>query len=85
VRVVRSDALGYLRRGAGRFDVAFCDPPYDFVDWSELLGTLNASIAVLESRTPVEVPGNFVTHRVYRYGGTLVTLVKAHPDKAPKG
>jgi 16S rRNA (guanine966-N2)-methyltransferase len=84
-RVVRSDAIGYLRNGAGPFDVAFCDPPYDFKQWPELLGLLRADIAVLESRAPVEVPDTFVTHRVYRYGGTLVTLVKARSRAAPKG
>jgi 16S rRNA G966 N2-methylase RsmD len=85
VRVVRSDAVGYLRNGAGPFDVAFCDPPYDFEAWTELLRVLRADIAVLESHTPVEVPETFVTHRVYRYGGTLVTLVKARSRAAPKG
>jgi 16S rRNA (guanine966-N2)-methyltransferase len=85
VRVVRSDAISYLRNGAGPFDVAFCDPPYDFEQWPELLAVLRADIAVLESRVPVDPPETFLTHRVYRYGGTLVTLAKARSRAAPKG
>jgi 16S rRNA (guanine966-N2)-methyltransferase len=30
--VVRSDALGYLRRSRLRFDLIFCDPPYTLAD-----------------------------------------------------
>ncbi|HEV2361325.1 MAG TPA: RsmD family RNA methyltransferase [Acidimicrobiales bacterium] len=81
VRVVRGDAVAFAASGA-RFDVALCDPPYDFEAWEALLTVLEASIGVLESRDPVEVPERFEVHRVYKYGGTLVTLVRA---SAPKG
>ncbi len=31
-RLVRSDALGYMRRSRSRFDLIFCDPPYRLAD-----------------------------------------------------
>jgi 16S rRNA (guanine966-N2)-methyltransferase len=31
-RVIRADALGYLRRSRARFDLIFCDPPYRLAD-----------------------------------------------------
>jgi 16S rRNA (guanine966-N2)-methyltransferase len=30
--VVRADVLAYLRRGGERFDLVFCDPPYNIAD-----------------------------------------------------
>lgn len=85
VEVVRSDAASYLRRAPGRFDVAFCDPPYRYEGWAEILGLLDADLAVLESSAPVEVPGRFAVVRTYRYGGTLVTLAEGRQPGAAKG
>lgn len=31
-KVVRADALGFLRRDPGRYDLIFCDPPYRLAD-----------------------------------------------------
>jgi len=80
VRVVRTEALGFLAREAGagkRYDLAFVDPPYAFEDWRPLLELLPADVAVLESAVPVDVPPAFLVRREYRYGGTLVTVVEA--------
>ena len=79
-RIVRADALAWLASGQEWADVAFCDPPYRYDKWPQLLGALRARIAVLESDREVDLPESMVPHRVYRYGGTLVTLAKArHP------
>lgn len=83
--VVRSDVLGFLRRTSTVFDLAFCDPPYDFDGWLELTGQLGASLAVLESGRPIEVSGSFEVARVYRYGGTLVTLAERRRSAEGKG
>jgi 16S rRNA (guanine966-N2)-methyltransferase len=83
--VVRSDALGFLRSSIVPYDLAFCDPPYDFEGWLELTEVLGASTAVLESRRPVEVSARFEVARVYRYGGTLVTLAERRRSAAAKG
>ena len=82
--IVRADVLAWLslearetRRSAERFDLALCDPPYAFVAWGELLRRLDAGIAVLESNRPLEVSGKWKVVRCKRYGGTLVTVVRA--------
>ncbi len=76
-RVVPAEALGWLAGNRVRFDVAFCDPPYRFERWPQLLDGLRAELVVLESDRELELPESMVPHRVYRYGGTLVTLAKA--------
>jgi len=86
VRVVRADVLAYLGAARVGYDVALLDPPYRFEDWPPLLGRLRARVAVLESRSAVEVPDRFEIHKVYRYGGTLVTVVSESERAAsPRG
>jgi len=75
-RVVREDALRFLER-PHRFDLALCDPPYEFSAWDTLLARLHATLAVLETRQPVEAPGGWETVKHKRYGGTLVTVVRS--------
>ncbi len=97
VHVVAGDAIDYLRRAAvrpatekaghvaGSFDVAFLDPPYSFAAWAELLGLLDATWAVLESREPVEMPEGWVVARSRRYGGTLVTMASSARSTSGSG
>ena len=59
---------------AGPFDLALCDPPYDFEDWPALLGALRADMVVMESAAPIPRSGPWVVARERRYGGTLVTV-----------
>jgi 16S rRNA (guanine966-N2)-methyltransferase len=75
-RVVREDALLFLER-PHQFDLALCDPPYEFEAWDSVLGRLHATLAVLESHRPVEVPVGWEVVRNKRYGGTLVTVVRS--------
>jgi 16S rRNA (guanine966-N2)-methyltransferase len=75
-RVVRDDAMRVVAR-PHRFDIALCDPPYDFAGWGKLLSRLHATVAVLESRRPADVPIGWETLRNKRYGGTLVTVVRS--------
>jgi 16S rRNA (guanine966-N2)-methyltransferase len=75
-RVVRGDVVDWLLR-PHRFDLAFCDPPYAFQGWPELLGRLHAEVAVIESDRPVEMPATWEIIRNKRYGGTLVTVVRS--------
>lgn len=60
-----------------RFDLALCDPPYAFEQWGELLERLEADLAVLESDRDVEIPETWDVVRNRRYGGTLVTVIRA--------
>ncbi len=75
-RVVGQDVVRFLGRPHD-FDVALCDPPYGFTDWEPLLTHLRATLAVLESRRPVQVPAGWDVIRNKRYGGTLVTVVRS--------
>jgi len=72
-------ALPEWLEGASHFDLALCDPPYAFDAWDELLGHLDAEVAVLESGHPVEVRGPWVVTRSRRYGSTIVTVVHSAP------
>ncbi len=83
-RCVRGVLPGWVARAA-RVDVAFCDPPYSYTAWEELLAALPAQVAVLESAGPVAVPGGWTVARTRRYGGTLVTVLHAAapPDPVP--
>jgi 16S rRNA (guanine966-N2)-methyltransferase len=75
-RIVREDVLLFLDR-PHRFDLALCDPPYEFGSWDAVLARLHATMAVLESRRPIEVPAGWEVVRNKRYGGTLVTVVRS--------
>jgi 16S rRNA (guanine966-N2)-methyltransferase len=74
--VLREDVVRFLDR-AHDFDLALCDPPYEYASWDTLLTRLHAGVAVLESRRPVEVPPEWQVIRNKRYGGTLVTVVRS--------
>ena len=63
--------------GAGRFDLALVDPPYGYSAWGDLLASLEAGVAVLESDRPVGGAPTFDVLKTRRYGSTLVTVVRA--------
>lgn len=74
--VVRLDALAFLA-GAGHFDLAFADPPYDFDGWDDVLSALDADLVVLESGREIELGERWDVLRCRRYGGTVVTVAAA--------
>jgi 16S rRNA (guanine966-N2)-methyltransferase len=74
--VVRADALDWLAAVADGFDLALCDPPYDFAAWSELLARLPSPLAVLESDRPLDTFEGWEVVRTRRYGGTVVSIVR---------
>jgi len=81
--LVRASLPAWLRTGtASRFDLALCDPPYDFTDWRALLDTLQAEVAVLESGQSVALPHGWMVARERRYGGTLVTVAQRSGDRS---
>jgi 16S rRNA (guanine966-N2)-methyltransferase len=80
-RVVKQDALRFLGRAEGMFDLVFCDPPYDAASrlagpLAERLPALTAEAAriVTESdkRTPLELPLPLLTERTY--GDTRIAI-----------
>ena len=79
--LVRATLPGWLASGAaGAFDLALCDPPYDFEDWPALLGALRARTVVMESAAPIAPDRPWVVARERRYGGTLVTVAHRSSD-----
>ncbi len=84
VEVVVSDAIAYCRTRATLdsepIDITFCDPPYSYNNWPKLLGIVPGSLLVLESSTTIELPPHLDLHRVYKYGGTLVTVAQRRRD-----
>jgi 16S rRNA (guanine966-N2)-methyltransferase len=77
--LVRAALPGWLESAAA-FDLALCDPPYDFEDWPALLGALRADVVVMESAAPIVLPEAWVIARERRYGGTLVTVAHRSGD-----
>jgi 16S rRNA (guanine966-N2)-methyltransferase len=80
-RVVRADALRYLKRSRERFDLILCDPPYRLADRleGELDSLIPARLAaggrvVTESagRRPLELGAPLLSER--RYGDTVIRI-----------
>ena len=80
-QVVRQDAVRFLARAEGMFDLVFCDPPYDAA--ARLAGPLAEHLParaaegariVTESdkRNPLELPFPLVTERIY--GDTRIAI-----------
>jgi 16S rRNA (guanine966-N2)-methyltransferase len=93
VTLVRAALPGWLRtaggspgRGTGHaYDLALCDPPYDFTDWPALLDALDAATVVMESSSPIALPDTWVVARERRYGGTLITVAHRRGDAGQGG
>jgi 16S rRNA (guanine966-N2)-methyltransferase len=79
--VVRQDALRWLARADGPFDLVFCDPPYDSA--SRLAGPLAERLPALtpddarivtesDKRNPLELPFPLLTER--SYGDTRIAI-----------
>lgn len=77
--VVSTSVERWLATAAGGepYDLAFCDPPYAFDGWVELLAALPAALAVAESDRPVPLPPGWRLDREARYGGTWVGFAVA--------
>jgi len=91
--LVRAALPGWLRTGTGNrspgtghaYDLALCDPPYDFTDWPALLEALDAAAAVMESSSPIPLPDTWVAAKERRYGGTLITVAHHRGDTEDTG
>ena len=78
--LVRADVDGWVTRAVSRYDLVFCDPPYDYAGWDTLVGRLPGDLVVLESGADVPVADGWEVLRSRRYGGTIVTV--ARPERA---
>lgn len=57
-------------------DLAFCDPPYRFDRWQELLGQLAAGFVVVESDRALELGTGWQLVRRKAYGTTVVSFAR---------
>jgi 16S rRNA (guanine966-N2)-methyltransferase len=64
------------------FDLAFCDPPYAFDGWVDLLASVPADLVVAEAAGPLSLPDGWSVVRESRYGGTWVAFVLP-PEEGP--
>jgi 16S rRNA (guanine966-N2)-methyltransferase len=80
-RVVRQDAMRFLARAQGTFDLVFCDPPYDSAPGlagplAEHLPALTAEdvriVTESDKRKPLELPFPLLTERTY--GDTRIAI-----------
>jgi 16S rRNA (guanine966-N2)-methyltransferase len=73
---VRADVDSWVSRTAARFDIVFCDPPYDYQSWEQLVSGLPADLAVLESGGALDLPAEWAVLKSKRYGDTIVTVAR---------
>lgn len=69
-------ALDAAAARGDRFDVAFCDPPYSFDRWQDLLRRIPADLVVAESAAAVEPPGGWAVIREARYGAAWIGFLE---------
>ncbi len=77
--LIRADAAAWVATTASRFDLALCDPPYDYAAWNTLVPRLPADLAVLESGAPIPPAPGWEIVKSRRYGGTIVTVARPEP------
>lgn len=78
--VIVGDGVGWARRSeSANIDVAFCDPPYAFAQWDELLANLVSGLVVIESGRDFVLPDGWIDIRSRKYGSTVVTLSQREP------
>lgn len=75
--VIPRDVMSERRFHNTRFDVAFCDPPYAFDQWEELLASLNSRILVTESDRKIELNSHWKCLKIRRYATTVVTIAES--------
>ncbi len=83
--VIRGDVLGFVNT-AGDATLVLADPPYNFVQWSELLNSLTASLVVAESDRELtsEIADciDWQVIRTKRYGRAYVTFIQRIPYRS---
>jgi 16S rRNA (guanine966-N2)-methyltransferase len=68
----------------GPCDVALLDPPYDFDEWTELLGVVPASAVVIESDHPIDPGPGWEILKEKRYAGTVVVIAQREVAESPE-
>lgn len=83
--VMEGDALRLLENGAHdskAYDIAFCDPPYAFSRWDELLSKLDCGLLVAETnrefepKAPPQQNFQWKIHKFKKYGTIFITIAE---------
>ncbi len=69
------DAMAFARTANEEFDLAFLDPPYDFVDWDDLIDVVPAQRIVVEAGRAIDERPEWRLDRTKAYGATVVTIM----------
>jgi len=93
VKCIKGDAIRYLARADGPYDLVLADPPYDLPDAMEqtLAGIVEHSVLTedgllvyeLRSSDAFEVPNDWKLLRDKVYGDTRVLMLKLNNEDAP--
>ncbi len=87
--VVQTDAFSFLRTSAGKFDIAFLDPPYSKGFLQKALPLLaermnDGGVIICEHPYGEEMPesaGEFELYREYKYGKLGLTVYRKKEDE----
>jgi 16S rRNA (guanine966-N2)-methyltransferase len=82
VRLVRADALEFLRADTGAYDVVFLDPPYAMGGRDPLLDRVRprlapAALVYVEGPQAAAPPAGWEVHREARAGAVFYQLLRA--------
>jgi 16S rRNA (guanine966-N2)-methyltransferase len=85
VKIVRADALDFLRGGRGVYDVVFLDPPFAARLWDTLFASLPAwlspgAMVYCESGDRPLLPAGWAAHKQGRAGHVNYQLLKRTAD-----
>ena len=76
IRVITRDAMAYLRFPYQDSDICFCDPPYEFEAWQDLLELHPATFVVAESNREITGAGGYRQTTLKVYGDTYVSFLQ---------
>jgi len=90
-RIAKQDALEFLSRNTQRYDLVFCDPPYDMGSFDTFLETLGTyplleddGMLIIEHYSKNQLPPSFGNYELYRdkkFGKTLISMYRMKEDE----
>ena len=86
VELVRADAIEFVNRDGGRYDIVFLDPPFEAANWPQLLQPLPArlnrgGVVYCESAAPFELPAGWRVRKRGRAGHVSYQLLQRADDE----
>ena len=85
-RSVRQDAIEFVNKTVTKFDIVFCDPPYDMSAFDEFIKAVGDSamltedgILIIEHYSKNQLPkniGNLELYRDKKFGKTIISMYR---------